>query len=215
MRENKEKNITSGDEDATAPPVIQKTSIQAGKRKAKPISTAVDLDDLPSRRGPKKQRPIKADKASLPKVPKFVPSTVNLDESLVDVEPVQTIHPVQIEPTPPAKTARKPPLSEPSDRPSNLVLDKNYAWRTFKGIVTDNEVNECYNMLVKEFERFGIHDLFKVSFIRPCVSSVSFQNKKSNFSSFMYRLCQNFILRPARLSNSLQRLRRLRTKLRS
>ena len=45
------------------------------------------------------------------------------------------------------------------------MLDEIYAWRTFKGIVTDNEVNECYNMSVKEFERSGIHDLFKVSFI--------------------------------------------------
>ena len=194
IRENKEKNITSGDEDATAPLVIQKTSVQAGKRKAKPISSAVDLDDLPSRRGPKKQKPVKADKASLPKVPKFVPPTVNLDESLVDVELVQTIHLIQTEPTPPAKTAHKPPSSEPSDHPSNLVLDENYAWRTFKGIVTDNEVNECYNMSVKEFEHSGIHDLFKVSFIRPCVFSVSFQNKKSNFPSSMYKLCQNFIL---------------------
>ena len=126
----------------------------------------MDLNDLPSRRGPKKQKPIKADKAPFPKVPKFVPPTVNLDESLVDVEPIQTIHPVQSEPTPQTKTARKPPSSEPSDRPSNLVLDESYAWRTFKGIVTDNEVNECYNMSVKEFERSGIHDLFKVSFIR-------------------------------------------------
>ena len=165
MRENREKNVTSGDEDATATPIVQKTSVQAGKRKAKPISSAVDLDDLPSRRGPKKQKS-KADKAPLPRVPKFVPPTVNLDESPVDVEPVQTIHPGQGEPTPQTKTPRKPPSSEPSDRPSNLVLDESYAWRTFKGIVTDNEVNECYNMSVKEFERSGIHDLFKVSLIR-------------------------------------------------
>ena len=176
MRENKEKNITSGDEDVTVPLVIQKPSIQAGKRKAKPISTTVDLDDLPSHRGPKKQKPVKDDKAPLSKVPKFVPLTVKLDESPVDVEPVQTIHPVQTEPIPQTKTARKPPLSEPSDRPSNLVLDESYAWRMFKGIVTDNEVNECYNMSVKEFECFGIHDLFKVSFIRLGVFSVSFQN---------------------------------------
>ena len=46
------------------------------------------------------------------------------------------------------------------------MLDESYAWRTFKGIVTDNEVDECYNMSVKEFEHSGIHDLFKVSFIR-------------------------------------------------
>ena len=49
------------------------------------------------------------------------------------------------------------------------MLDESYAWRTFKGIVTDNEVNEYYNMSVKEFERSGIHDLFKVSFIRLSV----------------------------------------------
>ena len=160
MRENKEKTMTSGDEDATAPPVVQKTSVQTGKRKSKSISSVVDLDDLPSRRGPKKQKP---SKASFPKVPKITPPTVDLDETPIDVEPVQTIQPVQTDPAPlPAKTPRKPHPSEPSDRPSNLVLDKSYAWRTFKGIVTDNEVNECYSMLVKEFEHSGIHDLFKV-----------------------------------------------------
>ena len=165
MRENREKNITSGDEDAAATPVVQKTSVQVGKRKAKPISTTVDLDDLPSRRGPKKQKS-KVDKAPLPKVPKFVPPMVNLNESPVDVEPIQTIHPGQSEPTPQTKTPCKPPSLEPSDRSSNLVLDESYAWRTFKGIVTDNEVNESYNMSVKEFEHSGIHDLFKVSLIR-------------------------------------------------
>ena len=127
MCENKEKNITSGDKDATTPPVVQKTSVQVGKRKAKSISSVVDLDDLPSRQGPIKQRPVKVDKASLPKVPKFVPPTVNLDESPVDVEPIQTIHPVQTDPTLLAKTPRKPHLSEPSNRPSNLILDENYA----------------------------------------------------------------------------------------
>ena len=162
MRENKEKTITSGDEDVTTPPVVQVTSIQTGKRESKSISNVVDLDDLPSRRGPKKQKP---GKASLPKVPKFTPPTVNLDDPPVDVEPVQTVHPVQIDPTPlPAKTPHKPHSSEPSERPSNLVLDESYAWKTFKGIITDNEVNECYNMSVKEFEHFSIHDLFKVVF---------------------------------------------------
>ena len=160
MRENKEKTVTSGDEDVAAPPLVQMAFVQAGKRKSKPISSAVDLDDLPSRRGPKKQ---KSGKTSLPKVPKFVPPTVNLDEPLTDVEPVQTVHPVQSDPPPPPKASHKPSSSEPSDRPSNLVLDESYAWRTFKGIVTDREVNECYNMSVKEFECFGVHDLFKVS----------------------------------------------------
>ena len=120
------------------------------------------LDDLPSRQGPKKQKP---GKTSLPKVSKFTPSTVNLDDPPVDVEPVQTVHPVQTNPPPPlVKTPHKPHSSELSDRPSNLVLDESYAWRTFKGIVTEHEVNECYNTSVKEFERSGIHDLFKVVF---------------------------------------------------
>ena len=85
MRENKEKNITSRDEDATATPVVQKTSVQAGKRKAKPISTTVDLDDLLSHRGPKKQNS-KAGKAPLPKVPKFTPPMVDLDDLPIDAE---------------------------------------------------------------------------------------------------------------------------------
>ena len=53
---------------------------------------------------------------------------MNLNESPVDVELVQTIHPGQSEPTPQTKTPCKPPSSEPSDHPSNLMLDESYAW---------------------------------------------------------------------------------------
>ena len=211
MRENKEKTVTSGDEDVAAPPLVQVASVQARKRKSKTISSAVDLDDLPSRRGPKKQ---KSSKTSLPKVPKFTPPTVNLDEPLVDVEPVQTVHPVQSDPPPQPKASRKPSSSEPFDRPSNLVLDESYMWRTFEGIVTDREVNECYNMSVKEFERSGVHDLFKVSLSLILVKK-NFMNRMLNSFSSICRLCPNFIQQPAKLRNSLQRPRRLRTKPRS
>ena len=109
-----------------------------------------------------KQKPIKT---SIPKVPKFTPPTVNLDDPPIDVEPVQTVHHIQTDlPPPSVKNSRKPSPSEPSDHPSNLVMDENYAWRTFKGIVTDHKVNEFYNISVREFERSGIHDLFKVVF---------------------------------------------------
>ena len=129
MRENKEKTITSGDEDVTAPPtappVVQETFVQTGKRKSKSISSAVGLDDLPSRQGPKKQ---KLGKTSLSKVPKFTPPTVNLDDPPVDADPVQAVHPVQTDPPlPPVKTPCKPHRSEPSDRPSNLELNESYA----------------------------------------------------------------------------------------
>ena len=46
MRENKEKTMTSGDEDVAAPPLVQVASVQAGKRKSKTISSDVDLDDI-------------------------------------------------------------------------------------------------------------------------------------------------------------------------
>ena len=78
---------------------------------------------------------------------------------------VQIVPPIQIDPPPLpplTKAPRKPRPLESSKRPSNLVLDESYAWRTFKGIITDNEVNSCYNMLVKDFEHSAIHDLFKV-----------------------------------------------------
>ena len=162
MRENKEKTVTSGDEDVAAPLVVPVTSVQGGKRKSKSISSAMDLDDLSSRRGAKKQKPVKT---PIPKVLKFTPPTVNLDNSPVDVELVQTVYLVQTDlPPPSAKNSRKPSPFEPSNHPSNLVLDENYTWRTFKGIVANHEVNECYNMSVREFERFGIHDIFKVVF---------------------------------------------------
>ena len=47
-------------------------------------------------------------------------------------------------------------------------------------IVTDHEVNECYNMSVKEFERSGIHDLFKVSFFLVLVCQHLILNEMSN-----------------------------------
>ena len=85
MRENKEKTVTSGDEDVAVPPVVPVTSVQGGKRKSKSISSVVDLDNLPSCRGAKKQKPVKT---PIPKVPKFIPPIVNMDEPPFDVEPI-------------------------------------------------------------------------------------------------------------------------------
>ena len=143
-----------------------------------------------------------------------MPPTVDLDDLSIDVEPIQTVHPIQTDP-PLAKTPHKPHPSESSEHPSNLVLDESYAWRMFIGLIIDNEVNSCYNMLMKEFECFGIHDLFKVCLIRPCVLSFKFSNKMSNFPSSIHRLYQNFTQRPARLRSSLQKLKLLRIRLRS
>ena len=76
---------------------------------------------------------------------------------------VQTTPPIQTKDLPLiAKTPHKAYPSEKTKHPPNLVLDEGYAWRMFKEIITDNEVNLCYNMSVKDFEHFAIHDLFKV-----------------------------------------------------
>ena len=128
---------------------------------------------------------------------------MNLDEPLVDVEPIQTVYPVQSDPPPQPKASRKPSSSEASDRPSNLVLDESYAWRTFKGIITDREVNECYNMSVKEFERSGVHDLFKVGLSLVLVKFFFFMNRMFNSFSSLCRLCQNSIQQLAKLRSSL------------
>ena len=74
MKENKGKGVASGIEgeedvqvlDDITPLVVQKLGIQARKRKG--ISSSVDIGDLPTRRGSKKQ---KSDKTSPSKVPKF------------------------------------------------------------------------------------------------------------------------------------------------
>ena len=170
IMENKEKTATSGDEDVqiqddTTPSVVQKPSIQTGTRKT--ISSSVDLGDLPSCRGLKKHKP---NKTPLHKVPKFTPSTVDLDDPMVNVAPVQTIPPIQYENfPPPTKASRRAHPSKPSKRPSNLVLDKGYAWKTFKEIITDNEVNSCYNFSARDFERSAIHDLLRyITFIHLC-----------------------------------------------
>ena len=90
---------------------------------------------------------------------------VDLDNTAMNLVPVQaTPSTVQLEnPTPPvAKAPHRIHPSIPTKRPPNLVLDEDYAWKTFKGIITDKEVSACYDMSVKDFKRSTIHDLFKV-----------------------------------------------------
>ncbi|KAK9998189.1 hypothetical protein SO802_017792 [Lithocarpus litseifolius] len=123
-------------DNTTTPSVVQKSTIQTGKWKA--ISSSVDLDDLLSHRGLKKQKP---SKTPLPKVPKFTPPTVDLDDPVVNMVLVQIIPPVQIDPPPPpAKAPHKTHPSEPSKHPPNLVLDEGYAWKTANAIEKETHI---------------------------------------------------------------------------
>lgn len=53
----------------------------------------------------------------------------------------------------------------PEDSPLTLLRSETLAWNRFKQVVKDKDVNICYDMFVKEFERLTVHDLSKVTFI--------------------------------------------------
>ena len=64
--------------------------------------------------------------------------------------------------TPPSKTTM-PAISQPSPQvPTNIIENENLAWERFQKAVTDEDINICYDMSLKNFEHFGVHDVFKV-----------------------------------------------------
>ena len=44
----------------------------------------------------------------------------------------------------------------------NLLENEDSAWERFEKAVTNEDVAVCYDMSLKEFEHFDVHDLFKV-----------------------------------------------------
>ena len=56
-----------------------------------------------------------------------------------------------------------PATSQPSPQvPTNIIENENLAWEHFQKAVTDEDINVCYDMSLKDFEHSGVHDLFKV-----------------------------------------------------
>ena len=47
----------------------------------------------------------------------------------------------------------------------NLFENKDLAWERFQKVVTDEDMAVCYDMSLKEFEHFVVHDLFMVCFL--------------------------------------------------
>ena len=76
--------------------------------------------------------------------------------------------------TPPSKTT-VPATSQPSAHvPTNIIENENLAWKHFQKVVTDEDINVCYDMSLKDFEHSGVHDLFKVmAFASSLVKSSS------------------------------------------
>ena len=44
----------------------------------------------------------------------------------------------------------------------NIIKNENLAWERFQKAVTDEDINVCYDMSLKDFEHSSVHDLFKV-----------------------------------------------------
>ena len=86
----------------------------------------MDLGELPTRGGPKKQ---KSGKTPPLKVLKLPPTKVDLDDLTVNLVLVQTTPSVQLEnlPLPTTKAPHRTQPSKPTMRPPYLVLDEGYA----------------------------------------------------------------------------------------
>ena len=44
----------------------------------------------------------------------------------------------------------------------NIIENEDLAWERFGKAVSDEDIVLCYDMSLKDFEHFGVHDLFKV-----------------------------------------------------
>ena len=57
-----------------------------------------------------------------------------------------------------------PATSQPSQQvPSNIIENEDLAWERFQKAVTDEDINICYVISLKDFEHSGGHDLFKIN----------------------------------------------------
>ena len=127
--------------------------ISAGEKR-KPLSKNLDIGNLPSRRGKKaKHVPSQIVKPN-PPPPQSSIKIYDVDLST----PTETTS----SKTPPSKTT-VPATSQPSAHvPTNIIENESLAWEHFQKAVTDEDINVCYDMSLKDFEHSDVHDLFKV-----------------------------------------------------
>ena len=150
MKENKAKEVM----DEVSKPEAQSQPRPFVGDKRKSLSKTLDLGNLPSRRGNKKAK----HGLSKPEVVKPSLPTPTSQPS-IQVHVVDSSVPIEVTPF---KTI-VPTLFQPSQRvPMNLVENEDLAWERFQKAVTDEDVVVCYDMSLKEFEHFVVHDLFKV-----------------------------------------------------
>ena len=153
MKGNKGKEVTS--EGARHEVESQVRPSTGDKRKT--LSKNLDLENLPSRQHKKTRH-------GLSQVVKSNPPSSHQPAQVFDVDsstPVETTS----SQTPPSKLTLST-LPQPSQKvSSNIIENESLAWERFKNAVTDEDINTCYDMSLKDFEHSGIHDLFKVTFL--------------------------------------------------
>ena len=150
MKENKEKEVV-GEENR---PETQSQVCPSAGDKRKPLSKNLDIGNLPSRRG-KKAKHISSQTTK----PNLPPPQLSIKMYDVDSSTPTETTPSK---TPPSKTTM-PATSQPSPQvPTNIIENENLAWERFQKAVTDEDINICYDMSLKDFEHSGVHDVFKV-----------------------------------------------------
>ena len=131
----------------------------ASLEKRKTVSKKLDIGNLPSHRGNKKQKVDSSTPSAIPIVvldpaaPIAKSMVPKIDASLPRLD------------AKPSNPSFKAPLS--NDSPLTLLRSENLAWNKFKQVVRNEVVFVCYDMSIKEFEHSTIHDLFKVTFLHP------------------------------------------------
>ena len=150
MKENKEKEVVG--KESRPETQSQVRSLTGDKRK--PLSKNLDIGNLPSRRG-KKAKHVSS-QTTKPNLPPPQPS--------IKIYDVDSSTPTETTPSKtPLSKMTVPATSQPSPRvPLNIIGNESLAWERFQKAVTDEDINVCYDMSLKDFERSGVHDLFKV-----------------------------------------------------
>ena len=178
MKENKGKEIV----DEGSRPETQSQARPSARDKRKALSKNLDLGNLPSRQGKKAKHGSSKAGVIQPNPPTSQPS--------VQIFGVDLSTPIEVTPskTPSSKTTA-PATSQPSQRiPMNLIENEDLAWERFEKAMSDEDIAVCYDMSLKDFEHFGVHDLFKVcNFIFFLVfATLYFFSSNHHFLSFAF-----------------------------
>ena len=150
MKENKGKEVV-GEGNR---PKTQSQACPSTGDKRKSLSKNLDLGNLPSWQGKKAKHGLS----------QTVKSTLPLSQPSVQIFDVDSSTPIETtrSKTPSPKTT-VPATSQPSQRVlSNITKNEDLAWERFQKAVSNEAINTCYDMSLKDFEHFGVHDLFKV-----------------------------------------------------